>query len=195
MLLTGAIDDAGLQLARAVLARGGRVAAALPREWQIDKLRPQLHANDGQLLIGVVADGDAEAAAGFVKGAIDVLGVITHFAGMAAIIRAPQPGKEPAGDLDEMLTANLQANAALARAVLARMRRLGAGKLLFACEPPAHVALSATCAASLAAVRAFATAVAADVESSGVQVQQLGFVGKSDVEALAKWFAALGLTI
>ncbi|MFN9305000.1 MAG: NmrA family NAD(P)-binding protein, partial [Planctomycetota bacterium] len=66
VVVAGATGRIGGAVARAVLARGGRVAAAVRKPWQVDKLRSAL-ASD-RALVGLVPAGDAEAAAGFVKG-------------------------------------------------------------------------------------------------------------------------------
>ena len=173
LLLAGAADRLGAAIARAVLMAGGKVAAAVPRAWQVENARGQLSragADGDALLIGVVAARDAEAAAGFVKGATDALGAITHVVGASVLLRQPVDQREPAGDLEELLDANLHMNATLARAALPGMRRRGSGRLVFAGQPGEAEQLSATCRASLAAMAAFADALALDVRSAGLQI-------------------------
>ena len=176
LLLAGAMDSLGQSIARAVLATGGKVAAAVTRECQVQKLHQQLGGDSlaaGRLLVSVVAPQDAEAAAGLVKGAKDALGEITHFAAASLLLRSRTVGREPAGDLAELLDANLHSNATLARAVLPAMRRHKVGKLVFAAVPAIAAQLSVTCRASLAAVAAFAEALASDVSLAGLQVSTL----------------------
>ena len=195
LLLAGAADPLGLNIARAILAAGGKVAAAVPRAWQVEKLRDALASDgsEGQLLVGVVAVGDAEAAAGFVKGAKDALGDITHFAGAAQLLRERVAGREPAGDLEELLSGNLTSNTTLCRAVFPAMRRRKSGLLLFVAAPEDSEALSATCRASLAALREFAMAMATDLSHAGIDVQNVSTPADSDAEAPAvdRWLAAL----
>jgi NADP-dependent 3-hydroxy acid dehydrogenase YdfG len=160
VLLTGATEPLGVAIARAVLDAGGRVAATVSRPWQVDRLREQLPSAD--LLVGVVMAGDAEAAAGFVKGANDALGPITDLVAASILLRDRVAGREPAGDLGELLDANLHANTTVARALLPSLRRRRSGRLAFASLPESAHHLSATCRASLAAIDAFATSLRAD---------------------------------
>jgi NADP-dependent 3-hydroxy acid dehydrogenase YdfG len=176
VLLAGAFDALGQCLAHAVLAAGGKVAAAVPRDWQVQKLREQLvarGATSDRFLVGVVGPRDAEAAAGFVKGANDALGTITQFVGASSQLHNTVAGREPAGDLDEMLLSNLHSNATLARAVLPTMRRRRTGNIVLASLPDPVGQLSVTCRASLAALREFAVALANDVTAHGLRVHCL----------------------
>lgn len=168
VLLAGITGRLGEAVAREVLAAGGKVAAAVPKQWQVDKIHELLGRE--RVLVGVVAACDAEAAAGFVKGATDALGPITAFVGASDLLRQRMPGKEPGGDLEELLEANLHANATLARAVLVRMRRRGAGALHFFGMPERAVELSAATRASKAALVEYAAALRLELEGSGVEV-------------------------
>ena len=172
VLLAGAFGETGTELARALLAEGAGVAVALPRGWQVDKLRERLDAG-ASALVGVVAPRDAQAAAGFVKGANDALGPITEFCGVATLLREREPGREPAGDLDELLDANLHASATLARAVLPSLRRRGQGRLRFRLPDPGRQDLSATCRASLAALSTFVDGLAEDADGLRIEREVL----------------------
>lgn len=192
LLLAGAADPVGVSIAQAVLGAGGKVAAAVPRAWQVEKVREQLlqeGVDAAALLIGVVGARDAEAAAGFVKGATDALGAITHVAGASMLLRQRQDQREPAGDLDELLDANLHSNATLTRAVLPTMRRRRSGRLVFVTQPSNTADLSTTCRASLAAMAAFADALALDVQSAGLQIDTV--TAAVDEPLLEDWLAAL----
>tara|TARA_R110002072_G_scaffold264409_3_gene423167 strand:- start:45715 stop:46359 length:645 start_codon:yes stop_codon:yes gene_type:complete len=200
LLLAGAVDSVGQCIARAVLIAGGKVAAAVPRAWQVDKLRAELLATDlgvggasDRLLVGVVAPRDAEAAAGFVKGSKDALGDITHFTGAAQLLRQRVPGREPTGDLDELLDANLHSNATLCRAVLPAMRRRKSGRLLFVAAPGGTEALSVTCRASLAALAEFAAAIHGDLKGTGIDVEMVPAPMNLAAEdpLMVRWLAAL----
>lgn len=176
VLLAGAADPVGQRLARTILDAGGRVAAAVTRSWQVDKLRQQL-CPDGKdcdrLLAGVVAPRDAEAAAGFVKGAKDALGDLSHFVGASVMLRDKTLGREPAGDLEQLMDANLHCNATLARAVLPAMRKRKSGGLAFVTAPTETAGLSVTCRASLAATAEFAAGLASDVADVGLRVETI----------------------
>ena len=194
VLLAGAADPVGERLARIVLDAGGRVAAAVTRSWQVEKLRQQL-CPDGidcdRLLVGVVAPRDAEAAAGFVKGAKDALGDLTHFVGASVMLRERKLGREPAGDLEQLMDANLHCNATLARAVLPAMRKRKSGGLTFVTAPTETVGLSATCRASLAATAEFAAGLASDVAAVGLRIETIAAVsavgdGEASVQKLCE---------
>lgn len=99
VLLAGATGELGGAFARLVLARGGKVAAAVRKPWQIESIRQELGRQElggERVLVGVVGSTDSEAAAGFVKGASDALGPITAFVSTAGGYRASRVGKEPA---------------------------------------------------------------------------------------------------
>lgn len=167
MLLAGATGRIGTAVARVVLARGGRVAAAVRRPWQVEPLREALGRD--RTLVGVVPTADAEAAAGFVKGAHDALGPIAAFVGAAGDWHERAAGREPAGDIAEALAANLLANAALARAVLPQLRRRRRGMLTFVGAAADSLAAgSAAWAASKAALHEYVRALARDLDGTGV---------------------------
>lgn len=192
MLLAGATGRIGAAVARCVLARGGRVAAAVRKPWQVDKLRAAL-ASD-RALVGLVAAGDAEAAAGFVKGAKDALGPLTGFVGAAGCWQERTPGKEPGGDLADLLAANLQANAMLARAALPFLRRQRRGALAFVGATDAALRDgSAAFAASMAAVHAFVRALQRDLAGAGVTAGALLLdpASAADAAAVAERLAAM----
>ena len=193
VLLAGGIEPAATHIATAVLTAGGKVAAAVTRSWQVDKLREALAAvADDRLFVSAVGIGDTEAAAGFVKGTRDVLGDITHFFGASRLLRQRVPGKEPAGDGDELLAANLAADTVLCRAALASMRRSKAGRIVFVDAPDDVADLSVTCRASLAARTAFAEALAGDLSGSGIDIAMLPAPTDSaeDDPVMARWLAA-----
>lgn len=203
VVIAGATGRLGTALARAVLANGGKVAAAVRKPWQVVKLREQLGSNG--VLVGLVPSLDTEAAAGFAKGANDALGPVTAFVGAAGTFIPRAPGREPGSDLAEQLEANLLANATLARALLPGMRRRRHGRLVF-------VGAGATCLAAGAAafvaakeavhgyVRALADDLAADAASRGVVATMLqpDFAARmADAEVAATaaaLVAALGAT-
>ncbi len=168
VLVTGVAGELGSAIAGAVLAAGGKVAAPVARPWQVERARAQLGAE--RLLVGLVAPGDGQAAAGFVKGAVDALGAITDLVAASLLMRGRDESAEPRGDLDELLDANLHANAVMTRALLPSLRRRGHGRLAFARTPDDASELSVTCRASLAAVDGYAAALAAEFEGGPLEV-------------------------
>ena len=179
VLIAGAQEPLGRAVARAVLDVEGRVAVAVQRQWQVDLLREEL-GGDG-VLVGLVAPRDAQAAAGFVTGARDALGRVTHFVGASFVLRERVPGREPAGDFEEMLDRNLHANATLIRAVLPSFRRTGGTLHLPALPSPAED-LSPTCRASLAALQVFGAALSDELAATDVRVA--AFTPPGDVGAV-----------
>ncbi len=167
VVIAGATGCLGTAFAKLVLARGGRVAAAVRRPWQVGRLQEALGRE--RLLAGVVPALDAEAAAGFAKGADDALGPITAFVGAAGRFGARTPGQEPGGDLLESLEGNLHANATLARAVLPFLRRRRRGSLTFvgASQRALELASIAT-RTGLAALHEFVAGLANELADSGV---------------------------
>ncbi|MCK5944925.1 MAG: hypothetical protein KAI24_23255, partial [Planctomycetes bacterium] len=143
-------------------------AATVTRPWQVDRLREAFGSD--RLLVGVVAPGDSEAAAGFVKGSNDALGPITDVVAASVLLRGRKPTGEPAGDLAELLDANLHVNTTVARAALPSLRRRGRGRLVFAALPAPADELSVTCRASLAAIAAYADGLARELADGALHV-------------------------
>jgi NADP-dependent 3-hydroxy acid dehydrogenase YdfG len=168
VVIAGATGCVGGAFAKLVLARGGKVAAAVRRPWQVAKLHEVLGRE--RLLAGVVPPLDTEAAAGFAKGANDALGPITAFVGAAGRLQARSPGHEPGGDLPESLEANVHANATLARAVLPFLRRRRSGTLTFAGASARSLA-EASIASRIgkAALHELVLALAAELQGTGVR--------------------------
>lgn len=173
VLLTGAFDELGAAVAVAALAEGAKIAAVAARPWQVDRLREAL--GNERALSGLVGHGDAQAAAGFVKGAQDALGPITDVVCASVLVREARAGEEPGGDLEVLLDVNLRANSAVIRAALPSIRRRGSGRLAIAGWTDELEAVSANCRASLAAVDAFAAGLATDLNGAGVQVARVPF--------------------
>ncbi|MFK7739438.1 MAG: SDR family NAD(P)-dependent oxidoreductase [Planctomycetota bacterium] len=175
VLLAGASGELGRAVARSLLDRGARVAAAVARAWQVEKLQEQLRDDLGaaacdRLLASVVAPRDAQAAAGFVKGSRDALGTVTDYVAASRLWHNAQAGKEPAADLEELLDANLFGNATLARALLPSFRRARAGRLQFlvaAEDGDAWLRASASTRASLSGLRSYAEALRDELANDG----------------------------
>ena len=169
VLLGGATGELGGAFARHVLDRGARLAVPVRRQWQVEKVGQAL-GSDG-VLVGVVGAQDGEAAAGFVKGVDDALGPITAMVCAAGMFAARQVGEDPAGELQQLVEANLLAGATLARVVLPGMRRRGRGSLTFvgSAAVGADAPLSANYLASKAALHEYVRALARSLQGSGVR--------------------------
>lgn len=168
-LLAGASGALGSVLARRLLAAGGRLAVAVRRPWQVEAQRQAL--GDRDVLVGCVPSLDGEAAAGFVKGAADALGAIDAYFCTAGAYRASTIGQDGAGELTELLEANLLAPATLARAVVGAMKRRRSGSLVFTgAAMVGHGGPKAVnYLASKAALHEYVRALAAELDGSGVR--------------------------
>src|SRR5262245_50572601 len=127
-LLSGATGAVGAELARHLRARGARLAVAVRRPWQVDKVKAAL-GSDG-ILVGCVPPVDGEAAAGFVKGAADALGPVDALLCTSGAFRGSALAQDSAGELQELLEANLLTAQTLARAVVGPMKRRRSGSLV-----------------------------------------------------------------
>ena len=168
VLLSGATGTVGGAFAKFVLAHGGSLALAVRRRHQVATVTAAFGSS--RVLPGVVAAQDSEAAAGFVKGAEDALGPITAFVCTAGRWDQEPVGKEPAGQLLELLEANLLTGSNLARAVLGRMRRRRRGTLTFvgSAAVGSPIPMPANYLASKAALHEYVRALALELAGSGV---------------------------
>ncbi|MFO1076526.1 MAG: SDR family oxidoreductase [Planctomycetota bacterium] len=181
VVLVGATGALGSAFARHVFERGGRLAVAVRKPWQVDKLRGELGGD--RLLVGVVEPGDGEAAAGFAKGAGDALGPVTALVCTSGAFAANPVGKDPAGELRELLEANLISGATLARALVPGMRRRGRGALVFVGSlAVGNEPLSANYLASKAALHEYVRVLADELAGSGVHAAAI-LPGTLDTEA------------
>lgn len=170
VLLSGATGVLGSALAHEVLRRGGRLGIAVRRPWQVQRL-VETYGSVGTL-VGHVPSQDGEAAAGFVKGVTDALGPIAACICAAGSRRESSIGKDPAGELAELLEANLLAGANLARAVVGPMRRRRTGSLVFvgSAEVGTDGAGSVGYLAAKAALHEYVRALSAELGPCGVRV-------------------------
>jgi NAD(P)-dependent dehydrogenase (short-subunit alcohol dehydrogenase family) len=163
---TGALGGAIVKLA---LASGARVAAAVRKPWQVDKVKAE-HPG-ATLLVGCVPDTDGEAAAGFAKGANDALGGIDALLCCNGAFAANPIGRDPAGELQELMTANVLSVANLARGAVGLMKRKKRGAIV--CVGSAAVggggAHLANYLASKAALHEWVRALATELDGTGVR--------------------------
>lgn len=183
VLLAGATGALGGAFARHALDRGARVAAVVRRDWQVARLRAALGSD--RVLVGVVGPQDGEAAAGFVKGAGDALGPITALVCANGMFAADAVGSDPAGQLAQLIEANLLTGANLTRAVLAVMRRRRRGSLTFVGSVAVGAATFVNYAASKAALHEYVRALAQELDGSGVRAAAI-VPGTLDTEANRK---------
>lgn len=176
VLVQGATGVLGGALLAALAHRGAKIAAVVRRRWQVEPLEQALSGHGVarlRQLVGVVDAEDAEAAAGFIKGAEDSLGPIVAFISTAGAFAAAPLGDEPNTAAGELWRANFASVHTLARAVVAPMRRRRAGSMVFtgaaaALGPaPAGMALYV---ASKAALHAYAAGLAGELGPQGIAV-------------------------
>lgn len=171
LVVGGSTGDLGRAVVDRALAAGARVAMPVRKPWQVDKVRAQFPGKP--VLVGCVPDVDGEAAAGFAKGANDALGPIDALICCNGAFAHGPIGKDPAGELAELVTANLLAVANLARAVVGPMRRRKQGSIV--CVGSAMVGSAgpgtANYLASKAALHEWVRALAAELDGSGVRAR------------------------
>jgi 3-oxoacyl-[acyl-carrier protein] reductase len=186
VLLSGATGRIGAVLFTRLIAAGARVAVALRKPWQAQQLaRRTAEAGEdpARFLFGTVAPGDAEAAAGLVKGAEDALGPIAALVSTAGVRSTTVLGADRTADAGALLAANFLSAHELARAVLAPMKRRRTGSLVFtgsriiASPPQPGTALYR---ASKAALHAYADVLHRELAPHGVRVV---VVAPGDVES------------
>lgn len=169
ILLAGATGRIGGLVARHLHAGGAKLALAVRRPWQVEKLRASFAS---PTLVGCVPTGDAEAAAGFVKGTRDAFGRLDALIVAVGSCERAEVGKEPSNRALELMEANYLVPALYARAVLPTLRRRNAGRivLLGALAPERGAPGLAPYLASKAALHAFAASLQQELAGSGVDV-------------------------
>lgn len=182
ILVGGGTGQLGSAVIQAALLAGARVAVAVRKSWQVEKVRA---AHPGsRILVGHVPETDGEAAAGFAKGVNDALSGIDALLCCNGAFASSAVGRDPAGELSELMTANVLSVANLARGTIGIMRRRKRGAIL--CVGSASVGNGgANCAnylASKAALHEWVRAFATETKGSGVRVGAL-VVGTLDTES------------
>src|SRR5262245_47514393 len=172
-IVQGATGELGAAVLRQLRASGASTALAVRKPWQVDKTIETF--GSARMLVGCVPTADGEAAAGFVKGAIDALGPIDALLCCNGAFRGGAIGKDGGDDLRELLDANLLAGATLARAVVGPMRRRRTGSLVFVGSAAVARAGAgmANYVASKAALHEWVRALAAELQDSGVRAAAL----------------------
>lgn len=169
LVVGGSTGHLGRAVVEHALQNGARVAMPVRKPWQVDKVRAQFAGQP--VLVGCVPDVDGEAAAGFMKGANDALGPIDALLCCNGAFAHGAIGKDPAGELGELMTANLFSVANLARAAIGPMRRRKQGSIV--CVGSAMVGKggpgTVNYLASKAALHEWMRALAGELQGSGVR--------------------------
>ncbi len=180
VLLGGVTGEVGTEVARQLHEAGARLALAVRKPWQVEPVRARFAT--AHVLVGCVGTADGEAAAGFVKGATDALGPIDALIATQGAFAVGPVGADPAGELAALVEANLLAPANLARAVVGRMRRRRAGRIVFTGADAVGTGSGmANYLASKAALHEYARTLALDLQGSGV-VAAVAMPGILDTE-------------
>ncbi len=169
IMVSGSTGALGGAVVNAALAAGARVAAVVRKSWQVDVVKS---AHPGvPLLVGCVPDTDGEAAAGFAKGVNDALGGIDTLLCCNGAFAANAIGRDPAGELQELMTANVLSVATLARGTVGVMKRQKRGAIV--CVGSAAVGSGGTHVAnylaSKAALHEWVRALATELDGTGVR--------------------------
>lgn len=166
VLITGATDGIGLELARLYQAEGARLLLVGRRP--LDALDDPLLTPESYLHCDLArTDAAACVDAYLLMRGVGSLDLVVH---NAAVGRYGPPARQSAADLDTLLAVNLYAPITLTHALLPHLQRAG-GKLVFIASVAADlpVAEYATYGASKAALASFARNLRA--ERPGVQIQ------------------------
>ncbi|MBK8099174.1 MAG: SDR family NAD(P)-dependent oxidoreductase [Planctomycetes bacterium] len=169
VLLAGVTGELGSHVARLLRARGARLGLLVRKPRQVAEIT-QAFAGEG-VLVGSVGPQDSEGAAGFAKGVADSLGPIDALIATNGAFAASTVGKEPSGELAELLEANLLTVATLARAVVGPMRRRRTGRIVAVGAAAVEQASPglANYLAAKAALHRWIVALDRDLEGSGVR--------------------------
>jgi NAD(P)-dependent dehydrogenase (short-subunit alcohol dehydrogenase family) len=162
VLLTGASRGIGRAIARALAARGVRLAV-------VGRDRVTLAAavgDQGQhaLLVADLADPDAAPAC--VARAVDSLGGLDAFVSCAGVVRYAAIAETDPAEVEQQLAVNFSAPFAMARAAIEPLRESGSGAMVFVTSTlglapaPLTSAYSASKAALISACRSLALELA-----------------------------------
>ncbi len=189
-LVTGASSGIGLAVARALVAKGMRVALVARTRARLEEVARGLGADNASVHCLDVCDRAALAALpGQVVERFGRLDVLVHNAGVnyrGAVT------ERSADDLASILDANLVAPVLLTRAALAHMRPGGAVVNVASLAGKVPFPHEATYCASKAGLRAFARALGQELDPQGISVSTVcpgpvdtGFLGDAhDVPAI-----------
>ena len=171
VLLTGATGGIGHAIARALSARGGKLILSGRR---IDVLEPLAQELDGRALAVDLAE-PAE-----IERLVSEAGDVDILVANAALPASGRLESFSVGEIDRALDVNLRAPIVLAHALTPAMVERGGGHLLFMSSLSGKAASPGTALynASKFGLRGFASALRADLRTSGVGVSAVfpGFI-------------------
>lgn len=169
VLLAGVTGELGRHAAQQLRARGARLGLVVRKPWQVADVM-QAFAGEG-VLVGCVGAQDSEGAAGFVKGVADSLGPIDAMIATNGAFAASTIGRDPAGELADLLEANLLSVTTLARAVVGPMRRRRTGRIVVVGSAAVDRASPglANYLAAKAALHRWVAALDQDLDGTGVR--------------------------
>ena len=169
ILVGGATGQLGSVVVRTALDGGARIAIAVRKPWQVDKVKAAYPG--ANVLVGCVPDADGEAAAGFAKGVNDAFSGIDALLCCNGAFAAGAVGRDASGELQELMTANVLSVANLVRGALWLMKRRKRGAIV--CVGSASVGIGganvANYLASKAALHEWVRALALELVGTGVR--------------------------
>lgn len=182
IVVGGATGQLGSVVVKAALHAGARVAIAVRKPWQVEKAKA---AHPGaSLFVGCVPELDGEASAGFAKGVNDALSGIDAMLCCNGAFAASAIGRDPVGELQELMTANVLSVANLARGAIGVMKRKKRGAIV--CVGSSGVghggANVANYLASKAALHEWVRALAVELQGTGVRAAAV-VAGTMDTES------------
>lgn len=182
LVVGGASGHLGGALVRHALEHGARVAIAVRKEWQVEKVRAEFGTKS--TLVGCVPDVDGEAAAGFWKGANDALGPVDAVFCCNGAFAASAIGRDAGDELQRLMTANVFAVANLVRAGIAALKRRGKGSIVCVGSSGvgSHGQNVVNYLASKAALHEWVRALAAELAGTGVRAAAI-LPGTIDTES------------
>ncbi len=171
-IVTGASSGIGLAVAKRWVARGGRVALVARTKAKLDEAARELGPGNGDAkAVAFPLDvTDLEALTTLPDRVVERFGrldVVVNNAGLN--FRGPIDRFQPA-ELAQIVTTNLVAPIVLSRAAIPKLERGGSIVQVASIAGMVPVPGEATYSASKAGLRAFARAVAYDVEERGLHV-------------------------
>jgi short-subunit dehydrogenase len=164
-IVTGASTGIGLAIARAWVARGGRVALVARTASTLDEAARSIGDAAAAFPLDVL---DFGALQQLPKRVVEKLGRLDVLVNNAGLNHRGEIGNFEAGQLADIITTNLTAPIVLTRAALPHIERGGSVIQLASIAGMVPVPGEATYSASKAGLRAFARAVAYELEERGI---------------------------
>lgn len=171
-LVTGGSSGIGFEIARALLAKGAKVAITGRRASVVSFAVEELHRNGGTVT-GIAADvGTAEGRSKTLHGALSFLGGLDVLVNNAGGVRAGRLEATTEAEIQTMLTVDLLAPILLTRAALPSLRTSGDAMVVNVASGAALIGTPfyATYAATKAGLARFGEALRRELKGEGVHV-------------------------